>query len=215
MQCAHCGKLAIFTVRAEGRKDGAVIIDSPYNEGQDIITWRILECTWCKNPTFEETKADYQFVEHALYAGVEPVTSETNILYPSVRGPISLKNVPKAIEKEYMSALKYQSGDPNACALYVGRTLDEVCNYEKIKDARLVERLNELIKSKNLPAPLATMAHKIRHIRNLGAHADGKNEVTEEDVPIILDFVELILEYLYVAPAKITYLQERLNRQTS
>ena len=38
------------------------------------------------------------------------------------------------------------------------------------------------------------------------------DDVTEEDVPIILDFLEAILEYLYVAPAKVAALQVRLTK---
>jgi hypothetical protein len=47
--------------------------------------------------------------------------------------------------------------------------------------------------------------------RNLGAH-DAEDDVTEEDVPIILDFLEAILEYLYVATAKIAAVQARLSK---
>jgi hypothetical protein len=54
------------------------------------------------------------------------------------------------------------------------------------------------------------MAQQLRLIRNLGAHNAG-DEVTEEDVPIILDFLEAILEYLYVAPAKIEVVRQRLK----
>ncbi len=56
------------------------------------------------------------------------------------------------------------------------------------------------------------MAHQIRQIRNLGAHADEDDEVTGADVPIMLDFLEAILEYLYVAPAKIAAVQVRLKK---
>ena len=55
------------------------------------------------------------------------------------------------------------------------------------------------------------MAHQIRLICNIGAH-DAEDDVTEEDVPIILDFLEAILEYLYIAHAKIEALQARLAK---
>lgn len=59
------------------------------------------------------------------------------------------------------------------------------------------------------------MTHQIRQIRNLGAHADeDDDEVTEADAPLMLDFLTAILEYLYVAPAKIAAVQSRLNKTT-
>ena len=63
-----------------------------------------------------------------------------------------------------------------------------------------------------IPKTLTEMANQLKQLRNLGAH-DAEDEVTEEDVPIILDFLEVILEYLYVAPAKIAAVQARLNRE--
>src|SRR5260221_12489295 len=107
MQCGHCGKQAAFTVRAEWKKDDVAIIDSPYNEGQEIITWRIFECAGCKNPTLAETRDLYSFVDHEIYAGVELVSSETVIHFPAdkaVKSPLT--NLPKAIEKEYEDTLK-------------------------------------------------------------------------------------------------------------
>jgi hypothetical protein len=62
-----------------------------------------------------------------------------------------------------------------------------------------------------IPQTLAEMAQQLRQIRNLGAY-DANDEVTEEDVPIIMDFLEAILEYLYVAPAKIAAVQARLKK---
>ncbi|MFL5699366.1 MAG: DUF4145 domain-containing protein [Ktedonobacteraceae bacterium] len=75
----------------------------------------------------------------------------------------------------------------------------------------LAQRLDKLAASGRIPLPLAQMALQIKQLRNLGAHA-AEDEVNEVDVPIILDFLEAILEYLYVAPAKIEAVRARLNR---
>jgi hypothetical protein len=55
------------------------------------------------------------------------------------------------------------------------------------------------------------MALHLKELRNLGAH-DAEDEVTQEDVPIIVDFLKAILEYLYIAPAKIEAVRARLNK---
>jgi hypothetical protein len=212
MQCGHCGKQAAFTVRAEWKQDDVAIIDSPQNEGQEIITWRIFECSGCKSPTLAETKDLYEFVDHELYAGVECISSETRIHFPQDKAAkLPLTNLPKAIEKKYLAALKVQEIEPSACAVLVGRTLEAVCNYENAPGKTLSEKLDNLVRSDRIPKTLAEMAHQLRQIRNLGAH-DAEDEVTEEDVPIILDFLEAILEYLYVALAKIAAVQARLKK---
>ncbi len=40
-------------------------------------------------------------------------------------------------------------------------------------------------------------------------------DTIEEDVAIMLDFLETILEYLYVIPAKVTLVKSRLNQAAS
>ena len=77
----------------------------------------------------------------------------------------------------------------------------------------LADKLTYLAGAGRIPQTLAEMAHHLKELRNLGAH-DAEDTVTEEDVPIILDFLEAILEYLYVAPAKVAAVQARLKKPT-
>ena len=62
-----------------------------------------------------------------------------------------------------------------------------------------------------IPNTLAEMAQQLKKLRNLGAH-DAEDEVTNEDVPTIISFLEAILKYLYVAPAKIGTVRARLKK---
>ncbi len=212
MQCGHCGKPVTFTVRADWKKDEAPIIDSPYNEGQEIITWRIFECAGCKNPTLTETRELYEFVDHEIYAGVELVSSETLIHFPEDKAAqLPLTNLPKTIEKEYQDTLKVREISIIACAVLARRILEAILAHEKAEGKTLMEQINHLMKSERIPPLLADMAHLGRKIGNLAAHF-AKEQVTEDDVTAMLDFVEGILEYLYVAPAKIAVVQERLRK---
>ena len=76
----------------------------------------------------------------------------------------------------------------------------------------MADKIDSLVSSERIPQTLAEMAHQLRKIRNWGAH-DTEEDVKEEDVPLMLDFVEAILEYLYVAPAKIEVVRERLSKR--
>ena len=55
MYCGHCGKPSIFEIPGEGNKDGAKI-DYNYHDGQDITTWRILECQRCTHAMRNELR---------------------------------------------------------------------------------------------------------------------------------------------------------------
>ncbi len=76
-----------------------------------------------------------------------------------------------------------------------------------------MQKVDYLLKSASIPPLLADVAHLGRQIGNLGAHFD-KQEVTEEDISAMLDFLEIILQYLYVVPAKVIEVKARLMRNS-
>lgn len=210
MQCNHCEMETTFRFICEFSEFAppSPSTDEPLKSRRPVVAtkyriWRVFLCLTCLNPTLE-WEDQFLMPDHA------PIRRDPQVLYPVPRA--HLDNVPAAIEKEYRSAHKYKNRDPNACAVYIGRALDKICQHEKVTGNRLIDKLNNLIAKKNLPDQLGTMAHQIRQIRNMGAHADGDDEVTEADAPIMLDFLEAILEYLYVAPAKIAAVQARLAK---
>ena len=167
MQCGHCGKLTVFEVRGEGNKNGAKI-DYNYHDGQDITTWRILECQRCKKPTLEEVETSYEFKMDDVYGWMEPVSFEITTLYPGAKAPLT--NLPQTVEKRYLAALKVQDAEPSAFAVLIGKTLEAVCNHEGVAGKMLGEKLHNLIRLERIPPTLAQMAQQINQIRNLGAH---------------------------------------------
>ncbi len=206
--CGHCGNRAIFHRRAEGTKNGDVPDYSGKYDGQYIIYWRVLECASCGEPTLEQTRVEYS-IEPNIGEVLQESYGQTILLYPVDKPPLA--NLPKTIEKRYMDALGSKDVSPSAFAVLAGKTLEAVCNNEHMTGSTLEIKLKNLIGSDRIPPVLAQMAQQIRLIRNLGAH-DAEDDVTEEDVRITLDFLEAILEYLYIAPAKIEALQARLTK---
>jgi hypothetical protein len=73
-----------------------------------------------------------------------------------------------------------------------------------------MQKLDSLAESGRMHQQLAEMGQQLRQTRSLGAH-DAEDDVTDDDVPVILDFVEAIREYPYGAPAKIAAREERLR----
>ena len=116
------------------------------------------------------------------------------------------------VSKAYTSAKNVRFVDPNAFAVLAGRTLEFVCEHEQAQGKVLADKLKYLADSGRIPQILARMCQQLRMLRNLGAHAN-EDEVKQDDVPYILDFVTTILEYLYVAPTKVARLEERLARK--
>ncbi len=191
--CGHCGNKANCKVRAEYTQDLVSRDDDHY-----VTTWRILECPSCNHLILEET-----YDESAYYE------KDTKILYPVAR--TRLRNLPVVIQEEYEATLKVRNISSNACAVLARRTLEAIFTLENAVGNSLMEKVNDLLKSKSIPPLLADVAHLGRKIGNLGAHFD-KDEVTEVEISAMLDFLEIILQYLYVIPARVVEVKERLAR---
>jgi hypothetical protein len=167
----------------------------------DRTTWRLLRCPACLRPTLEE-----------IYELEGDPFPEEKILYPSFpQANLISTNLPHEIAQEYEAALKVRDISDNACAVLIRRTLEVICRHENAKGKDLFIQIQVLATSGHIPQPLADMAHLLRKIGNLGAHAD-EDFITKSDVTTMIDFLEAILEYLYVAPAKISAVQKRLKK---
>ncbi len=120
--------------------------------------------------------------------------------------------LPHKVSQAYRAALRVQKVDAGAFAIMVGRTLEEICYHEKAKGKVLADKIKSLADTGRIPQVLADMVAQLRLLRNLAAHATEEDYmVKEEDVPIIREFIDAILEYLYIAPMKITHLRDRIN----
>jgi hypothetical protein len=131
-------------------------------------------------------------------------------LYPILPGTI--RGLPEQVKKEYDSALRVRPIDTNAFAVMLGRVLDAVCADRGAKGRTLSERLKDLAKQGAIPGKLADMAHSVRHLRNVGAHAD-LGEITGEEVPILDDLCRAVLEYVYAAPELLRAIQEKIDKR--
>lgn len=214
LRCGHCGNTTGFHERAEYAYEERLYDND--NDGNPIywgryevkrVEWRILQCPACKNPTL------HQFLgpgdEHGGYDDEPSAT----VLYPHEK-PLS-QDVPQDVATAYRDALRIAQIAPGACAVMMGRTLEIICQHEGAAGRNLQHCLLNLVNDGRIPEMLARMAQQVRQIRNLGAHADDEgDEVKESDILVIRDFMEAILEYLYVAPARIAALQDRLNRKS-
>ena len=202
MTCEHCGNQTLFWIQA-----GYSWTHEEHEEvGDDYIhytvetSWRILQCPACHKPLLEE---ETNIPEMGYLS--------EKILYPT--GRTRLSGLPTKIEAEYAAALKVRSISPSACAVLIGRTLEVMCKHEGVKGNTLVEKINTLVEAERIPSVFADMAHQLRQLRNLGAHAVD-DEITSDDVNIVIDFLEAILEYLYIAPARVSAVRDRLKKSS-
>jgi hypothetical protein len=137
---------------------------------------------------------------------MEPDDVKFEDLYPSEqRLPLGM---PESVKRAYEAASRVRAIDANAYAVLVGRLLDMVCTDRGATGDTLHNRLQDLATKGEIPTKLVGVAHSVRGMRNVGAHAD-LGELTEVEVPIVSDLAKAILEYVYSAP----YLAEQAARR--
>jgi hypothetical protein len=168
-------------------------------------TWVILLCPSCRKPTVEEIFASTD----DWSPDMDSLPCRVTTLYPTSQA--TSEGLPLSVRPAYQAALRLRNIDANAFAVSVGRFLETVCAERGAQGGTLVEKLEDLRRKEEIPGRLAEMAHKLRLVRNVGAHAD-RGEVAPRDVPLLLNFCESIIDYIYRAPAKLEAIEKSLTR---
>jgi len=200
LTCNHCGNKAPMTIVSNYSR-----IRTHEHEGTPLVwdegpLWETLECPACKGISFrcgywhehmhDETGPDYE------------------LLYPAKSKLI--RGLPPEIAKSFEAAQKVKPIDTNAFAVLLGRVLDMVCIDKKAKGDSLFNRLKDLADKGIMPQQLADMAHQLRQLRNIGAHAD-LGDLTDSEIPILESLSNAILEYVYSAPALVQLVQSKID----
>jgi hypothetical protein len=207
MLCDHFGRRTTFYIRSHYMHTDHFEEDFEHSETFIYTTWYIMQCSGCSKPAVTQVTKSSKLVSPRQWKDSLP---SVDVLYPTGKTPLT--NLPEVIEKKYAEALRVSNISPSSCAVLVRKTLEAVCKHENAPGRVLADKLKNLADTGRIPQTLVDVALHLRQLGNLGAHFD-EDEVTETDVLIILDFVELLLEYLYVAPAKIEAVKQRLNKQ--
>jgi len=128
-------------------------------------------------------------------------------VYPPAHVLYDADGVPKQISEEFSEALGSASSGFYIGAALVGRRVLQAAAREVLggKGGSLQDEI-EAIPDDRLNKALKKQAHEVRLIGNEAAHVDP---VDPADVEELLDFVEQVLEALYVSPKRLQDLQDK------
>lgn len=198
LQCLYCGNKTLMNKVGDHRF-----------EEKDDETWfyrisRMYACPICYRVTFAEVEC---FSEDCGPWN-EDYPSE-NTIFP-VNSLSSGHHLPKIIKEAFEASLKVKNIDDALCLIALRRTLELVCKDKKAKGKSLSQMIKSLSNNNILPPALIEVSTITRLFGNIGAH-DNNGEVSAHEINQVTEFVEYILDYLYVLPAKIKSLQRRLG----
>jgi hypothetical protein len=132
--------------------------------------------------------------------------ARAELAYPS-DGRLS-DDVPQTIREVYDEARRIRLNAPNAFAVQVRRALEALCEDRAAKGSSLAEKLKDLSGRSEIPPVLAEMTDALRLIGNVGAHGIGES-VHPSQTYAIDEFFKAVIEYVYVAPAKLRAFKDR------
>ncbi len=200
IDCPHCGN-----------RTGATILyhhvgcEELYdNNGEFVDTVKVFyfltECMTCSKICLFSNWEFHEDPQNLLEAHLE---------YPTARKFST--DVPEEIRRTYEQAKKVIKISPDAFAVLIRKALEYLGQCHGIKEYNLKRMLDKLAKKEIIPGHLAQMTEAIRLVGNIGAHASSVS-IGKEEAGLIDDFFVAIIEYVYIAPAKIKKLKEKLSR---
>jgi glutamate-1-semialdehyde aminotransferase len=115
------------------------------------------------------------------------------------------------VRRCYEEAAAIQRLAPNAFANQIRRALEALCRDRSAAGNTLAANLRDLAARGEIPAVLAEMTDILRLFGNIGSHADEAN-VEAGDVDAIDEFFRAVVEYVYVAPHRVSEVRARVEQ---
>ena len=204
VQCGHCGTKTVMELAAHFRKTYESY-DERGNYWEDTVKWELLFCPVCSKVNL--IKREWTAGQWDLH-GESEEPEDYKTVHPTYGKPIL--GLPPNVDKEYQSACRVRNVDSNLFGVAIGRVIDEICLNRGTAGRTLNDRIESLAQMGEIPEKLSDMAHSLRKLRNIGAHADLGN-LTDDEVPVLDDLCRAILEYVYAAPELIKQVELRLE----
>ena len=123
-------------------------------------------------------------------------------IFPEAPKPYFHDSIPKNIIEKFEAAFKVhnQGIDPNLVITACRGVLELILNDLGASGNRIVDKIEDLFNKNIISETLKDWSHQIRLDGNKGVH---EMNCTEEDAEQVMEFTKILLEYVYVLPAKI------------
>jgi uncharacterized protein DUF4145 len=152
--------------------------------------WALGGCPRCAGPVLLETNAR-EALPHELLRTIPDTPSG------------EVQHLPLDVAEFYDGAQRVLSaGVPDAAAVELRKTLEAAAAYFGFEDARLVDRIKQLIAAGLITVPFGDVLDHVRKVGNVGAHASD-DKVDSETAQRAYRFTTQVLRNLFEIPAEL------------
>jgi hypothetical protein len=201
LYCPHCGNTSVQLVLLQQNYFESYYTIPEGTESKEPAMYTVTKCKTCD--------------EILVYNRILPAGDECwSTKYGDIVFPSKLEfnlSVPTNVRKSYQEALKVRNSSPTAFVILARRVLEEICRDKTINCNNLGKAIKELSEKSKLPEVILEASSLIRVVGNAGAHSNNE-EINPLHVFAVSDFIRVIIEYLYVAPAKVNEFKKRFKQ---
>lgn len=207
IKCFHCGNETLMHLKGEYQWGSSNVKYDDYNFN---YRYEMFACPVCHKATLRETYGDETMMEPNHNGEMEWYNKKT-ILFPV--NNIESSSIPLKVKESFEAALKTKEIDKNICLIALRRTLELILKDKGATKWGLKDKIEEIAEKGLLPDTLKEASSLTKILGDSAAH-DKNLEIDQHDVESMSEFVEFIIEYLYIVPDKINTYKERLSSKT-
>jgi len=196
IMCFNCGNKTLMELIGEYNAGCA--------EAGEYTRFQLFRCPVCFRPTLHEEYQDDFMQDYNPITGEAEYYDVKTILYP--RNTLDSSVLPSEVKTAYDSAMKVRNINDNICAMALRRTLEQICIDKGATKWGLKDKIEEIAQKGFLPDTLKEATIIAKKFGDDGAHKECSG-----DVDFLIEFVEYIIEYIYVLPAKIVEFKKRFT----
>jgi hypothetical protein len=201
--CPHCGNETTQEVIFETSISETFYLSSDPDDSCDFdITYYLTKCITCNSLSL--------FYDAEFYDN-QGNLSEATLCYPEHK-KLGIE-IPSTVANTYREASRIRNISSEAFAVMIRRGLEFLCQDKKAKGETLKNQLEDLGSKGIIPNTLVEMGDALRFLGNIGAHATNY-KIDRTEIKVMDDFFLAMLEYVYIAPAKLTQLKESIKKKT-
>lgn len=216
LECATCGNFVRHSLEHKYVADTLVDQLDDGTKVYEPFTWLSYSCTTCGALNIygdhldlgNDFSARKELKDYRLYPRGALILPPKHMLSPQTP-------VPENILKLYEEVWPIRHKAPSAFVGQIRRLLEYICDDQGATGKTLFKKLESLAGKGVFPGYIENITDMLRLVGNIGAHATDA-QLDTWDAAHIDDFFRFVVEYVYIAPAKLRRMSERLSvRSTS
>lgn len=122
-------------------------------------------------------------------------------------------NVPEKVNSAFSSALKAHYVDNVICLIALRRTLEIICKDKGATGNNLEKKILDLTNRCIFPQIINEASDVLRILGNEAAHGDNI-DYDERIIKEMINFTQIIIEYVYVIPYRISNIKTKISSKT-